>query len=217
MMFGGVRTVTDWTAWIRLIVAPSSYLFALALLATVIAKTISLLALRPPVEWWALPAPMLIDVGVFMGAAGACAWLEAYLRFADWLTIPVAAVVALLAALNAIYLALAGEQLSWSIFEIIVRQWAEAETMLRYMITPLLVAWLVLVVAVLSGVSIDLRRLLRCHGGSLGPAKSRTGARLLRLDVRRVRCTAGHRAAGPEFDRRAHSGKECVRHHRPDL
>ncbi len=164
-MVFGVRTAIDWTSWIRLLVAPSSYLFMLALLATTIAKTTRLLALHPPVEWWVLPTSMLIDVVVFMGAAGAFAWLEASMRFANWLTVPVAAGVALLAALNAIYLALAGEQLSWSIFEIIVRQWAEAETVLRGMIQPILVLFLVLVLAVLSGVSIGLRKLLRRYAG----------------------------------------------------
>ena len=162
-MVFGIRIVTHWTAWIRLLVAPSSYLFVLALLATVIAKTISLTALRPPVEWWVLPASMLLDVVVFMGVAGTFAWLEAHLRFANWLTVPVAAAVALLAALNAIYLALAGEQLNWFIVEIIAWQWAEAETVLRGMIQPILVACLVLVLAVLSSVSIAMRRLLWCY------------------------------------------------------
>ena len=160
-MVFGVRIVIDWTSWIRLLVAPSSYLFVLALLATVSAKTIRLLALHPPVEWWVLPISMLLDVVVFMGAAGACAWLEASTRFVGWLTVPVAATVAVLATFNAIYLALAGEQLSWSVVEIILRQWAEVETVLRGMIQPILVACLVLVLAILSGVSIGLRRLLR--------------------------------------------------------
>lgn len=159
-----VRSVTNWTSYLWLLAAPSSYLFALALSATVIAKTISLQALHPPVEWWALPASMLLDVVVFMGATGTFAWLEAYTRFAGWLTVPVAAAVSLVAALNATYLALAGEQLSWSIFEIVVRQWAEAETVLRGSITPVFAVWLVLVVALLSGVSIALRLLLR-HAG----------------------------------------------------
>ena len=162
--YGG-RIVLDWTSWLRLLVSPSSYLFVLALLATALAKTISLLALHPPVEWWVLPASMLLDVTVFMGAAGAFAWLEAYIRFVGWLTVPVAAAAALVAALNAIYLALAGEQLSWSIFEIIARQWAEAETVLRSMLQPILVAFLVLVLALLSGVSIGLRKLLRLYAG----------------------------------------------------
>lgn len=56
-----VRIVIDWTVWVRLLVAPSSYLLVLALLATGIAKTVSLLALRPAVEWWALPSAVLLD------------------------------------------------------------------------------------------------------------------------------------------------------------
>ena len=155
----GVRIVINWTSWIRLLVAPSSYLFMLALLATVIAKTVRLLALHPPVEGWLLPASMLLDVAVFMGAAGAFAWLEASTRFVGWLTVPVAAVVALLAGLNAVYLALAGEQLNSSILEVIVQQWDEVETVLRDMIQPILVI-LVPMLVVLSGVSIALRGLL---------------------------------------------------------
>ena len=68
-----VRIVIDWTVWVRLLVAPSSYLLVLALLATGIAKTVSLLALRPAVEWWALPSAVLLDSAVFMGLAGAFA------------------------------------------------------------------------------------------------------------------------------------------------
>ena len=157
----GVQIVINWTSWMRLLVAPSSYLLVLALLATVIAKTIRLLALHPPVEGWLLPTSMLLDVAVFMGVAGAFAWLEASTRFVGWLTVPVAAVVALLAGCNAVYLALAGEQLNWSTFEVIVQQWDEVGTVLRDMIQPILVTCLVLVLAVLSGVSIELRRLLR--------------------------------------------------------
>lgn len=68
-----VRIVTNWTSYLWLLAAPSSYLLVLALLVTVIAKTISLQALHPPVEWWVLPASMLLDVVVFMGVAGAFA------------------------------------------------------------------------------------------------------------------------------------------------
>lgn len=161
----GVQIVINWTSWIRLLVAPSSYLLVLALLATVIAKTIRLLALHPPVEGWLLPTSMLLDVAVFMGVAGAFAWLETSTRFVGWLTVPVATVVALLAGCNAVYLALAGEQLNWSIFEIIVWQWDEAETVLRALIQPILVACLALVLAGLSGVSIALRRLLQYYAG----------------------------------------------------
>ena len=161
-----VRIVIDWTVWVRLLVAPSSYLLVLALLATGIAKTVSLLALRPAVEWWALPSAVLLDSAVFMGLAGAFAWCEASVRFAACVTVPVAAVVTVVAALNAVYLTGTGEQWSWFIIEILVKQSAEAETVVRGTLTPLLVVWLGLVVMLLVCMSLALRLLLRHHTGA---------------------------------------------------
>ncbi len=159
------QLVTDWTSWCRLCVAPSSYLLVVALVATLYAKSVGALDLRGEPAWKIVPVVGLLDVAVFMGAAGLFAWLEARSRFASWLTIPLAATLAVFGCINAAYLVLAGEQGSWSALEGLVKQAADIEMVLSSMVDARVAGYLVLGVAVAVALPFGVRRILRRHAG----------------------------------------------------
>ncbi|MGE0396369.1 MAG: LTA synthase family protein [Kofleriaceae bacterium] len=109
---------TRW-AWVYLLASPTSYLLALSLVATMIAKTVAI--------------SRLDDVGFAPTRAVAASFVDAAFLFALlavlavaerasrrlWLaTIPIAILVSTIAIINAGYLSISGEQLTWPILSL---------------------------------------------------------------------------------------------------
>ena len=108
------KLVPDRWAGLRLLVAPSSYLLVIALVATLVMKASVIRSLDGISAW---PLHWLVasveDVGCFLGLAALLAIGE---RASPWLqvvTVPLAFLVAAIALLNAGYVSVAGEQLTW--------------------------------------------------------------------------------------------------------
>jgi len=111
--------VPDRWAWLRLVASPTSYLLALGLVVTMAAKLGVARGLHGigfvPLRWLLACA---IDIGVLMGVAAILAVGERVSRWMYLATVPLALVVALVAIINAGYLSISGDQLTWQIFSV---------------------------------------------------------------------------------------------------
>ncbi|MBA3539995.1 MAG: hypothetical protein H0T79_10235, partial [Deltaproteobacteria bacterium] len=103
-------------SWVRLLAAPSSYLLVVALVVTLVAKLKVVHGLDGVGAW---PLHGLLasaaDVAVFLGLAALLALGERVSRWMLLATLPIALLVAAVAVINAAYLAISGEQLSWPV------------------------------------------------------------------------------------------------------
>lgn len=106
----------DRRCWPRLLVAPSSYLLVVSLVATMAAKLQLVHGLEDLDFWFGrwLKA-CAADIAFFLGIAAVFAIGEHVHRRLAFVTVPLAVLVAAVALLNAAYLAISGEQLSWSV------------------------------------------------------------------------------------------------------
>jgi arylsulfatase A-like enzyme len=145
--------------WWELLVSPTGYLFACGLAVTVLAKTRHAfeLGIPAPLAWlaWAI----LADVGVFAGLAAVFAALESRWPATAWLTVPVAAVLAVYSGASALYLVLAGEQGSWQALQTLRTQFEDVEMVAREAITPAFVAVAIASAGAILALPIGLRRL----------------------------------------------------------
>ncbi len=105
--------IPDRWSWPRLLVAPSSFLLVLSLIATLIGKLREIRHIPDlgfwPSRWLAASAA---DVVVFLGLAAAFALAERATKRMAFVTIPLALAVTVLAMINVVYLSISGEQLS---------------------------------------------------------------------------------------------------------
>jgi arylsulfatase A-like enzyme len=106
---------TRW-AWPRLLATPSSYLLVVSLVATIGAKLLVIRGLAAigfwPLRWVTACA---IDTAFFLGLAAVLALGEHVSRRLVVVTTTIALVVAALAFINAGYLAMTGQQITWQI------------------------------------------------------------------------------------------------------
>lgn len=104
----------DRWAGLRLLAAPSSYLLVIALVTTVVMKAVVIRSLDGistwPLHWL---AASMEDVACFLGLAAVFAVAERSSAWMQLVTIPVSFVVGAVALLNAGYVSVAGEQLTW--------------------------------------------------------------------------------------------------------
>jgi hypothetical protein len=108
------RVVPDRWAALRLLVAPSSYLLVIALVATLAMKAAVIRSLDG-VDLWPLHwlVASMEDIACFLGLAALLAVAERSSAWMQLVTVPLAFVVAAIALVNAGYLSVAGEQLTW--------------------------------------------------------------------------------------------------------
>ena len=110
--------------WLRLIASPSSYILLVGLLLIIWGKARILFALegvgnKPLMLVWAVTG----DVIVHIGLATLFALGEARVRWMIAVTIPLATMMLALAFINAAYLSMAGEQLSWEAIQYGIDSW----------------------------------------------------------------------------------------------
>jgi lipoteichoic acid synthase len=106
-------------AWPRLFVTPSSYLLVLSLIATMVAKLVVIAGLDGvsvwPLRWLTASS---VDVALFLGLAAVLALGEHVSRRLVFITVPIAVVVTVIAIINAGYLAMTGQQITWQILAV---------------------------------------------------------------------------------------------------
>lgn len=118
-------------SWARLLIAPSSYLLVLALVATLAAKWIAIRRLEDTdlvVQRWL--AACSIDVAVLGGLAAVLALVESRAR---WVAIPAilaSVLVGGVALLNAGYLAISSEQITWSVILLGIERVGDVQSIL---------------------------------------------------------------------------------------
>ena len=160
-------------AWPRLLVAPSSYLLVVGLVATLAAKWIALRRLDEldhlVLHWLAACSS---DVLLCGGLIVVLALVEARRAWAVALTVPIALLVAIVALLNAGYLAISGEQLAWSVVALGIERVGDVRSILGATIA---VHWLGIVVAILViAVPFGVRWRLRRSGHPTGHRETAT-------------------------------------------
>jgi phosphoglycerol transferase MdoB-like AlkP superfamily enzyme len=105
-----LRTRPDRSAFARLAVSASSYLLLAAVLLTAGAKLWAAFRLELPFALFTGAWAILFDLAIYLGLASALAFIESKRRSARYFTWPFALVVFALAAANAAFLVIAGEQ-----------------------------------------------------------------------------------------------------------
>ena len=100
--------------WWRLLAAPSSYALVVAIVITAVVKIGAASALDGGGIASGIVAGAA-DLAFYAGAAALLALAEHAARWAFYVTIPLALALLVGAAINAIYLAISGEQLSWPV------------------------------------------------------------------------------------------------------
>jgi len=105
--------------WLRLVAAPSSYLLVIALVLTAAAKLRVLGELEGvsarPLWWIAICAG---DAAFYLGLAALFALGERRFPWIMAVTIPLSLLVAAVAVVNAAYLGIAGEQMTWQVMAV---------------------------------------------------------------------------------------------------
>ena len=162
--------------WLRLVAAPSSYLLLLALVLTAAAKLSVLRQLEGvgawPLWWIAVAAA---DAALCLGLAALFALGERRLPWIMTVTIPLALLVAAVAVVNAAYLGIAGEQLSWQVMAVGLDRFGDVSGIVSEQAAQL--GWGSLFAAlILLAVPAGALFLLRRRGHSLHPA-AEAGAR----------------------------------------
>ena len=157
----------DWATWARLWVAPSSYLMLLTLVATICAKTMAALELAGSSTARVLPLVSLSDVLVYLGVAGVLALGESRWKRAAWATTPIAGFVGSLGLVNALYLALAGEQGSVSALNGAIEQAGDIEMVLSNLVSPTIAIGSVGGLLVVVAVPVLMAKLVHRVRGSL--------------------------------------------------
>ena len=113
--------------WLRLLASPSSYLLLIALVLTALSKLRVLSALEGvnlvPLRWLGATA---VDAAFYLSLAALFALGERRARWLLWITLPLSLLVFALAAINAIYLGIAGEQLTWQTVAIGLQRFGDA-------------------------------------------------------------------------------------------
>ncbi|MFN0253184.1 MAG: sulfatase-like hydrolase/transferase [Kofleriaceae bacterium] len=153
------------SSWSRLLVAPSSYLFVIALVATMAAKWVAVRRIEDTdfhlARWLAICD---VDIAVFLGLACACALVESRRAWLAVVTTPIASLFAIVALLDAGYLAITGEQLSWAVVSLGIERFGDVQSILGASI-PIL-ATHVLVALVVLAIPLGTVVLLRRRGHS---------------------------------------------------
>lgn len=116
--------------WTRVFSSPSSYLLGLAAIATVSAKTFSVVVLG--LDWQLIVGirSALIDIALYLSAAALLGYLESKSQLFKIVTIPVALALALMAFANAGYLVISGEQATPDALQDLWERRKEAEMVL---------------------------------------------------------------------------------------
>ncbi|HEU5055877.1 MAG TPA: sulfatase-like hydrolase/transferase [Kofleriaceae bacterium] len=162
--------------WLRLLAAPSSYLLFVALVLTAAAKLSVLVELEGvrawPLWWIAVTAP---DAALCLGLAALFALGERRLPWIMTVTVPLALLVAAVAVVNAAYLGITGEQLSWQVMAVGLDRFGDVTGIVSEQARRL--GWGSLLDAlILAGAPAGALFLLRRRGHSLHPAAD-AGAR----------------------------------------
>ena len=157
--------------WLRLISSPSSYLLLIGLVLIIWGKARIVFALegvgnKPFILLWAITG----DVIVHLGLAALFALGEARVRWMIAITIPLAAMMLALAFINAAYLSIAGEQLSWEAIQYGIDSWDALRGILSEHVAN--TGWPKLVAAaiVMAGVPLGVRRLIVYRTGEWSAA-----------------------------------------------
>jgi lipoteichoic acid synthase len=162
-------------AWLRLWASPSSYILLAALALTIVAKASSLAGLRdagwwPALTLWAITA----DVVLHAGLAALFALGEARVPRLIAVTIPLALLVAAVSLINAAYLSVTGEQLTYEAVRLGLDRWTDLMAILGDKVDHLGWGRLVGLAAFLGAVPLAVRWLL---GRATGPWQPVTYAR----------------------------------------
>lgn len=139
----------------------------LALVATLAAKIAAALELETASVAKVLSLVLLLDLVVYLGLIAGLALVESRWRFAKWVTIPIAAVVAVLGLANAAYLFLAGEQGSLSAIEGAVQQADDIQMVLSSLTSPLIITGIAGAVLVFATLPVLLGWLVRRARGDV--------------------------------------------------
>ena len=162
--------------WLRLVAAPSSYLLLLALVLTTAAKLRVLgelegVSARP---LWLL-AVSAADAAFYLGLAALFALGERRFPWIMAVTIPLAILVAAVAVVNAAYLGIAGEQMTWQVMAVGLDRFGDVSGIVGEQAAQL--GWGSLLAAlVLLGVPVGALFFLKRRGRKIHPA-AEAGAR----------------------------------------
>jgi lipoteichoic acid synthase len=161
---------TAW-GWLRLVGSPSSYLLLLGLVLTAAAK---LAVLRDLGEAggarWLLPV-VASDVALHMGLAALFALGERRVPWILFATVPLSLLVLVLSALNAIYLGMTGEQLSWQGVSIGIERFDEVWGIVGEALAAVGPLRWAIGVALVTGLPLGAAWLLRAMTGSGHPTR----------------------------------------------
>ncbi len=119
------------SSWLRLLAAPSSYLLVIALIATMAAKWVALHRIQDidfvAARWLSVCD---VDVVVFLGLACVFALLEAWRSWTTIVTVTISILVSVVGLLDAGYLAITGEQLSWAVVSLGIERFGDVQSIL---------------------------------------------------------------------------------------
>ena len=162
--------------WLRLVAAPSSYLLVIALVVTAAAKLRVLRELEGVDSWplW-LVAISAADAALYLGLAALFALGERRFPWLMTVTIPLALLVTAVAVVNAAYLGIAGEQMTWQTMAVGLDRFGDVSGIVSEQAAEL--GWGALVAALLLlAIPACALFLLRRHHRPLHPAAD-AGAR----------------------------------------
>lgn len=153
--------VPDRWSWLHALAAPTSYLLILAAVVTMAAKLPVIRGLHGigfwPARWIGACAT---DLAFFLGLAALLALGEHVRRRMLFATLPLALVVAIVAFINACYLMVAGEQLTWPVFMLGLMRFGDVRGIVggSVFVTPATAALILTLVLAPPGIALYLLR-----------------------------------------------------------
>lgn len=160
--------VPDRWSWLYLLATPTSYLLVLATIVTLIAKLPVVRGLHG-IGWWPAQwaSACAVDVAFFLAIAALLALGEHVSRRLLIATLPLALLVTAVAVINACYLAISGEQLTWPVFMLGLQRFGDVKGIVGATVFVGPLGALVLLVLVLGPPGLVLH-VLRRAGRPLG-------------------------------------------------
>jgi arylsulfatase A-like enzyme len=105
-------------SWVRLLASPSSATLLGCLILTAAVKVVILSGLEVGDSWLQLPWVLSLDAAVYLGLAAMFAVGEGRVPWIALATIPLSLLLATAAMINAAYLSVAGQQISWNVVSV---------------------------------------------------------------------------------------------------
>lgn len=150
-----------------LLATPTAYLLLLATAATLAAKAHAVRALSGIDLWLAAwLRAVLVDLGVYLGAAALLVWLERRSPWLRLLTVPAAVLLAAIGLVNAGLLAGAGEQLTWGAVKYGIDRWDDLVMIVGEMLAASSPVLLILVPLAVLAAPLAVRRALDRRPGT---------------------------------------------------